>query len=170
MKINSISNQPKFGMAKLTQKGQQLVSQTYGQVPQFIDKTFSKKNQLSKLLASKPQAGDITAFFSGGLSDYAIVNSRFYKSQIGTFLGRHQIKKFLNANVDEAAQTGTNKVLNPIGEELKTQLIKFFDKNISNEGISAKQGKKVLSLVEPYMEVGHYATRNSIISDKIFSK
>lgn len=171
MQLNNISNssnQPKFGFARLTKKGKNLVRQTYGTVPQFIDKTFSKRNELSRLLKSEVQYGDISNFFHGGLSNYALINSKFYKSQIGTLTGKHQIKRFLKTNTDNSE--GIGQKLNTIGEELKNQLIAFFDKNINNECISAKQGKKILSLVEPYMEVDEFAKRNAIVTDKIFSK
>ena len=171
MQINNISsnsNQPNFGMAKLTKKGRSLVRQTYGAIPQFIDKTFSKKNELSRMLKSGVQDGQIADFFCGGLSDYALINSKFYKSQIGTLSGKYQIKKFLKKNTDSSQ--GISHKLSSIGEELKNQLVAFFDKNINNECISAKQGKKILSLVEPYMEINEFAKRNAIVTDRLFSR
>ena len=93
---------------------------------------------------------------------------KFYKSQIGTLSGKYQIKKFLKKNTDSSQ--GISHKLSSIGEELKNQLVAFFDKNINNECISAKQGKKILSLVEPYMEINEFAKRNAIVTDRLFSR
>ena len=173
MQINSIknfkNNQPHFKMARLTEKGAILAQQTYNQIPEFLDKTISKRNELSKILKSGVQEGSIENFFQGGLSDFAIVNSQFYKKQLSSFSARHNIKKFLKANADNN-KTSLVKNLNAIDLELKNQLLDFFDKNIGNENISARQGKKVLSLIEPYMQVDEFAKRNAIVTDKLFSK
>ena len=173
MQINTVknfkNNQPNFGMAKLTAKGRKLVQQTYGTIPYFADKNFSKKNSLSRLLKSNVLTGDIERFFDGGLSDYALVNKKFYQTQLSTLSGRYQIKKFLKANIDtQAGSGGLVKTLNKIGNELKEQIIVFFDKNVNNELISARQGKKLLSLIEPYMQVDEFAKRNAILSDRVF--
>lgn len=165
MQINNINTQPSFGMARLTKKGRTLVNQTYGNIPHFIDKTFSKKNELARLLKSNPEQGKISDFFKGGISDYALINSKFYKSQIGTISGKHQIKKFLKIKSSKNPQN-----LADTGLELKDQLLAFFDKNISNEQISAKQGKKILTLIEPYVKIDEFAKRNTIVTDKLFSK
>ena len=182
MQVNSINNQPSFGMAKLTSKGRVAAKAFVSELPKFYDATvYQKKNILGKLLSevSKGSAepGAIDAFFKQAQTPYATLNQQFVDKQILTLRGKRAIKKFLgndHARAAKALADNQEKVyessLTTKGGELVDSIISVFDRNINNPEISAKKGKGMLDLVKRYIAVEDLTKRTAVVSEKILSK
>ncbi len=162
---------PSFGMAKLTEKGKEVVTKTLGSIPTFeSDVIYTKKNVLAKMLKkfkkTPVSADEIKDVFKAGMTDSSFQNKMFAKKQLLTMDGQRTIKSFLKKQSKAAGDAGNTEV----GNALVNSVVSFFDRNISNEMISAKQGKAILDTVKKQAESSKISERLSIVTDKIFSK
>lgn len=181
MNINTINsnyrNSQSFGMAKLTAKGMELADNVLGSVTKYNDsKVYQKKNMLKKLInkvskdSNLDAASEFSTFFANGKTEYALNNQLFVKKQILPITGQMKIKSFLEADSTKAKKTDASKQLTATGEALTGQLLDIFDKNVANERISSKKGRKILDLVKPYVDSQEVSKRIGIVSDKFFAK
>ena len=162
---------PSFGMAKLTEKGREVVTKTLGSVPTFeSDVIYTKKDVLAKMLKkfkkSPVSPDEIRDVFQAGMTDSSFQNKMFAKKQLLTRNGQGAIKSFLKAQSKAAGDTGNTEV----GNALIDSVVGFFDRNISNEMISAKEGKMILDTVKTQADASKVSERLSIVTDKMFSK
>lgn len=175
MQINSLSStnnysRPSFGMAKLTQRGQDVARRFISDIPEFVDtKCYKKPRILNSLLKKYAKGADVRLdrFFRAGTTPYASNNKKFIDKQITGFRSKWAIKSFLKKNSSVSDDTVT---LNEKGENLVDQLLRLFDVNISNPEVSSKQGKKILDLIEPYLSTDELVDRSTVVTNKAFSK
>lgn len=171
MKIYSYSNNniksQNFGMAKLTEKGRIAVQSYMTSIPKFsADKAYFQKDVLADLLLNNkrlPVTQDaLNDIFECGMSESSLQNKFFAKNQLLTSKGKNAIRTFLKIQ--------TTDKTSEIGNGLINNVIAFFDRNISNERISAKESKKILDTVKDYANPEEISQRLSIVMDKMFSK
>lgn len=168
MQVNfntNLNSRPSFGMAKLTDKGKKVVESVMGSVPKLgSDFVYTEKNILPNMLKKKEfvPPEKISGFFKLGLTNSSFLNKKFAQNQLLTSQSQRAIKSFLKKQ-DKIGDSLT-------ANALVDSVVQFFDKNISNEMISAKDNKKILDTVKEYVEPEKLYERLAIVSDKIFSK
>lgn len=177
MRVNSLSGSncnyssksPSFGMAKLTQKGTEAVTNLLGTLPQYVDTTCYSKKGLLKGLIKKSKKVDVnfTEFFRAGNTEFPYNNKLFAKKQILPMRSMHAIKRFLKK---QSGSEGGFDSMSDKGKELVIELINLFDKNLSNPELSSKEGRKILNLVEPYIQTDEFAARSAIVSSRKLAK
>lgn len=175
----NINKQPSFGMAKLTQKGEELAKRYISQdLQQFISqKPYQKRNMLAKLLRRNPNTDTIQNLFSYGMTEFGDKNVQFVNMQLTPLTGRLRIKSYLSKESKKALNgaftqgNGTTiDTLTEEGKSLVNSILALFDANIANPQMSKKKGLRVLDMIKNYMDSDQHIKRAAILSDKIYSK
>lgn len=182
MQICQRSNQPNFGMARLTSQGKTAARAFVDNLPIYTDaRAYKKKNMLKKLLNSvskgNAQSSNIDEFLKQGQTTYATLNRQFVDKQLLTLRGKSSIKRFLNAdhknlakNITEQSQTLPENALSETGERLVKSLLEIFDSNISNPEISAKKCRGILNMIKKYLPFDDFAKRSAVVSERFLSR
>ena len=171
MRINFNSYRPQnqsFGMAKLTERGQQAISPwcVSENIVYENDMPYTKKDLLAKTLNKKGVTIDhIEDFMSKGATTSFLKNKLFIEKQLLTSSGQKTIKTYLK-NQAKLSKTGE---MTQKGQVLVDNVIKVFDVNLPNPLLSAKDGKAMLDMVKKYADPVEISKRLSVVSDKIFS-
>ena len=174
-------NQPSFGMAKLTKKGQAAAKHFVGKLPQFVDDSvYTRKNLLKRILKGK--TGEVTPqkiadFFEYSDTQFADKNAQFIKKQILPLTGRAKIKSFLadeHLKAVKVLRENNQKVSSADTTEAGMALIdsirNAFDLNINNPQVSAKKGKQMLDLIKDFLGTEEHIQRAAVVSDKLYAK
>lgn len=182
MQINYTSNQPNFGMARLTAQGKTAARAFVDNLPIYTDaRVYKKKNIFEKLLNSvskgNAQGSNIDEFLRQGQTTYATLNRQFVDKQLLTLRGKSSIKRFLKAdhknlakNITEQSQTLPENALSETGEMLVKSLLEVFDSNISNPEISARKCKGILNMIKKYLPFDDFAKRSAVVSERFLSR
>ncbi len=182
MHINRTGAQPNFGMARLSAQGKIAARAFVDDLPKFTDaRVYKKKNMFKKLLNSvlkgTAQSSNIDEFLKQGQTTYATLNRQFVDKQLLTLGGRSSIKRFLNADHQNAAKIIADKTqkvpedaLSDTGTALVKSLLAIFDSNISNPEISARKCKSILNMINKYLPVDEFAKRTAVVSEKFLSR
>lgn len=173
-------NQPSFGMAKLTRRGEEVAKRFIGELPQYAkQEVYVKKNVLKGIIKESQKSGldprRISCFFSYGSTQFGDKNAQFVQKQLLPRTGTSTIKSFLAADHRQAVAMLENpkapaNALTESGTVLVDSIKEVFDRNINNPQLSSKKGKKVLDIIKNYLSPEEFAERLAVLSDKLFSK
>ncbi|MBR1976690.1 hypothetical protein IKA15_00245 [bacterium] len=176
----NIYAKPSFGMAQLTEIGENAVKDYQGELKESKQGgPYSTKNMTLEILKEATDPKDKSAdeildnFFKYGSGPFDGDNATFVEMQILPTTSYHSLKKFLKGQHEDAVKLKEGadyKAQTPLGEKVIENLVKIFDQNINNMHLSRKQCKDILSLAEPYMEPSAVAPRALVVSGKLYSK
>ena len=172
--------QTTFGMARLTQKGENAAKRFITKnLTDFTDQApYTTKNILKKMLSANTSTNIIEDFFSYSTTTFGDKNAQFIKKQLTPLSARRKIKSFLEREHSIAAQKflqenkkpASSTLLTDKGNVLVNSILETFDTNLNNEYVSRSSGKKMLDTIKKYITTEEHVPRTAIMTDKLYTK
>lgn len=171
----SLHNNPSFGMAQLTKKGEAIAKHiVHDKFINFVNQApYSKANLLAESLQPDFDPHFINRICNSGTTRFADKNAQFVDKQLLTLKSRFKIKSFLRAEHSKAistAQSGELTKLTENGQALVDSILRVFDSNISNPNISRKKCLKLLDIIKGYIPTEEHLKRVALLVDKFYVK